>query len=162
VEGGAPAHGFSVAVWIGLATLALTLTSALTLPVWGRLLDRYDPATVLTATLVAALVCSVPFPLVETPLQLTLARAALGVFAVGAQPALARLTRDLAPHGMVARALGFGNALFLLGNGVAPVLAGIIGPWLGMRAYFATNLLLAAAGLWLWLRRPARPAPPGT
>ncbi len=81
---------------------------------------------------------------------------ALGLFAVGAQPALARLTRDLAPPGMVARALGFGNALFLLGNGMAPVLAGIIGPWLGLRAYFGFNLLLVLAGWLLWARREAR------
>jgi hypothetical protein len=96
----------------------------------------------------AAWVWSLPFPFVTSPLQL-----ALGRFAVGAQPTLARLTRDLAPPGRVARALGIGNALFLMRNGTAPVLAGLIGPWLGLRAYFGFNLLMIFAGFVLWARR---------
>jgi MFS family permease len=105
--------------------------------------------------LVTVVAFCLPFPFVQTPVQLTIGRIALGLFAVGAQPALARLTRDLAPPGMVARALGFGNALFLLGNGLAPVLAGIIGPWMGLRAYFGLNVALALAALLLWTRRRA-------
>jgi MFS family permease len=154
LEGGAPAWGLGVAAWVGIVTLALTLSSIVALPLWGRALDRFDPALVLTLTLLTALLFSLPFPFVQTPAQLALSRAALGLFAVGAQPALARLTRDLAPPGMVARALGFGNALFLLGNGTAPLLAGIIGPWLGLRAYFGLNVMMVLAGLLLWTRRP--------
>ncbi|HEX7928470.1 MAG TPA: MFS transporter, partial [bacterium] len=159
LEAKAPAWGLGVGAWIGIVTLALTLSSVVALPWWGRALDRFDPRSVLTVTLVAALVFSLPFPFVQSPVQLTLGRIGLGLFAVGAAPALARLTRDLAPPGTVARALGFGNALFLLGNGMAPVVAGIIGPWLGLRAYFGYNVLLALAGLLLWIRRrPPEPA----
>lgn len=160
LERGAPAWGLGVGAWVGIVTLALTLSSIVALPLWGRALDRYNPATVLTLTLFTALVFSLPFPFVQTPAQLALSRTALGLFAVGAQPALARLTRDLAPPGMVARALGFGNALFLLGNGTAPVLAGVIGPWLGLRAYFGLNVLIVLAGLVFWTRRPAGPERP--
>jgi MFS family permease len=156
LEGGAESWHLNVATWVGIVTLALTLSSAVSLPFWGRALDRFAPATVLTVTLAAALLWSLPFPFVTSPLQLALGRMALGLFVVGMQPALARLTRDLAPPGMVARALGFSNALFLLGNGAAPVLAGLIGPWLGLRAYFGVNLLMVLAGLLLWARR--RPA----
>jgi hypothetical protein len=33
------------------------------------------------------------------------------------------------------------------------VLAGLIGPWLGLRAYFGFNLLMIFAGFVLWARR---------
>lgn len=44
-------------------------------------------------------------------------------------------------------------------SGGASVLAGIVGPLSGLRAYFARNAVLLAAGLGLWLlstRRGAR------
>ena len=67
-----------------------------------------------------------------------------------------RLIKERAPEGMDARALSFGTSLYMLGHGGAPVLAGIVGPLLGLRAYFGLNVLLLAAGLALWLRSFAR------
>ncbi len=93
-----------------------------------------------------------PFPFVQSPLQLTGARAALGVLAVGIQPAVLRQVKEFAPAGMDARALALSTSLQMLGNGGGPLLAGLIGPWLGLRAYFGLNaaLLAVGAGLWMW------------
>jgi len=40
--------------------------------------------------------------------------------------------------------------------GIAPFSAGLIGPVLGLRVYFALTILGMAGGLWLWMRRPGR------
>jgi hypothetical protein len=51
--------------------------------------------------------------------------------------------------------------MYMLGHGGAPVLAGIVGPLLGLRAYFGLNVLLLAVGLGLWLASYARTSAPG-
>jgi DHA1 family multidrug resistance protein-like MFS transporter len=158
--GGAPSRqGLAVEQWVGLATVALTVSSAAAVPFWGRLLDRFDSGSVLAVSLFLAFAASLWFPFVGGPLELTLARLVLGALAVGTHPATLRLMKEHAPTGMDARVLAFGTSLSMLGNGGAPVLAGLLGPWLGLRAYFGVNaaLLLFALGWW-WaaVLRPAR------
>ena len=149
---GAPGYlGLSVEAWVGLVNVALTVTSALSLPFWGRALDRFQPGWLLGLGLLLALLCALPVPLLSNPLQLAVARGALGLLGAGIMPAIVRLTKERAPAGMDARALAFGTSLYMLGHGGAPVLAGVVGPLLGLRAYFAGNVLLLLTGLVLWL-----------
>ncbi|HEX9844216.1 MAG TPA: MFS transporter [bacterium] len=149
---GAPGYlGLSVEAWVGLVNVALTVTSALSLPFWGRALDRFQPGWLLGLGLLLALLCALPVPLLSNPLQLAVARGALGLLGAGIMPAIVRLTKERAPAGMDARALAFGTSLYMLGHGGAPVLAGVVGPLLGLRAYFAGNVLMLLTGLVLWL-----------
>ena len=148
---GAPAFlGLGIGPWVGLATMALTVTSALAVPFWGRALDRVSPGSVLALALLASVPAALLFPFVQNPLQLTVARAVLGALAVGIQPAALLLMRNAAPAGMDARVLAYATSLNMLGNGAAPFLAGLLGPWLGLRAYFAgiAALLLACGAYW--------------
>jgi MFS family permease len=85
-------------------------------------------------------------------LQLVLARMAFGLTAAGLQTALFHLLRTHAPPGMDARAIAYATAFQFLAMGVAPFLAGLIGPVLGMRAYFAVTIVAMIGGLALWLR----------
>jgi len=144
---------FSLETWVGVATLALTISSALALPLWGRGLDRFEPTRVLALSLMTGALAMWLFPFVRNPLELTGARLLLGLFAVGIQPAAVRLIKGWAPAGMDARTLALGTALQMLGNGAAPFIAGLIGPWLGLRAYFAFNALMLLTALLLWWRR---------
>ena len=145
-------RGYSVEIWVGVATLALTIASAVALPFWGRILDRFDPARVMGLALIAGVVVALPFPFVRDPLELTIARVALGLFAVGLQPAGIRMVKEWAPAGMDGRALSMATALNMLGNGGGPFLAGIIGSWWNLRAYFAVMAVLVLLGMmeWLW------------
>jgi len=99
---------------------------------------------------------------VADPLQLTAARFVFGALAVGIQPAVLRLMKAAAPHGMDARVLAFGTSAAMLGNGGAPMLAGAMAPWVGLRSYFVliAMLLLASLGWWWWrgMRPAGRPA----
>ena len=143
--------GLSVAAWVGLASLSITVTSGVGVLVWGWLLDRIHPSPLLIFGLLGAIVCALPMPLLQDPLQLAIARGVLGLVGAGIQPALIIMIKARSPKGMEARALSFGTSLYMLGHGGAPVLAGIIGPLLGLRAYFWSNVLMLLAGLGLWL-----------
>jgi MFS family permease len=62
------------------------------------------------------------------------------------------LLRIHAPPGMDSRAIAYATAFHFFAMGLAPFLAGLIGPVFGLRAYFALTVLLMAGGLVLWLR----------
>ena len=70
--------------------------------------------------------------------------------------ALVQLIRIHAPVGMDARAISYSTAFHFFAMGIAPFSAGLIGPALGLRVYFALTILLMAGGLWLWMRRAGR------
>jgi MFS transporter, DHA1 family, multidrug resistance protein len=146
-------RGISLETWVGVAAMALTISSAAAAPVWGRWLDRFEPGRVLALSLLTGMLASWLFPFVQTPLQLTLARLVLGACAVGIQPAAVHLIRTWSPTGMDARTLALGTALGMLGNGATPLAAGLIGPLLGLRAHFGFIALLLLGGLLLWVLR---------
>ena len=67
--------------WEEAVALALGVSGLIAMPVWGRVLDRHDPARILAFATAAAAVCHVPLIFIETPLQLVIARAAFGLSA---------------------------------------------------------------------------------
>jgi DHA1 family multidrug resistance protein-like MFS transporter len=150
--------GLTVGTWVGAATVSLTVASALAVPFWGRLVDRYSPGDILGVALAMGVLASLLIPAAGDPLQLTIARFVLGGLAVGIQPSVLRLMKAAAPPGMDARVLAFGTACSMLGNGGAPALAGAMAPWVGLRVYFVliAALLLGSLGWWWW--RGMRPA----
>ena len=148
------------AFWLGAVALTLGISGLIAMPLWGRVLDRYDPARVLAFATAAAAVSHVPLLFLQTPLQLVLARAAFGLSAAAMQPSIIRLLKKHAPAGMDARAISYGASFQFIAMGLAPFCAGLIGPALGLRAYFALTIVLTTAGLALWLQsgRPVRAA----
>jgi DHA1 family multidrug resistance protein-like MFS transporter len=144
------------AYWVGAAAIALGVSGLIAMPIWGRVLDRHDPARVLAFATAAAAVTHLPLLVLETPLQLVLARVAFGVSAAAMQPAIVRLLKEHAPPGMDARAISYGSSFQFIAMGLAPFCAGLIGPVLGLRAYFALTIVLTVAGLVLWRRSGSR------
>lgn len=147
-----PAGQRSEAFWLGTVALALGISGLVAMPIWGRILDRHDPGRVLAIATGAAAVSHVPLLFLETPLQLVLARAAFGLSAAAMQPAIIRLLKRHAPAGMDARAISYGTSFQFIAMGLAPFTAGLIGPVLGLRAYFALTIVLTIAGLVMWRR----------
>lgn len=139
-------------VWVGAAAVALALSMLVALPFWGRMQDRIGPARVLTFAAVATVLTHVPLLVLQTPLQLVLARVAFGLTAAGMPTAIFALLRTHAPPGMDARAISYSTAFHFFGMGLAPFFAGLIAPGLGWRVYFALTILLMLGGLVLWLR----------
>ena len=149
----AAAGGGDEAFWVGAAAMALALSSVVVLPFWGRVIDRYGPARVMAFAGAAAVVTHLPLLIVETPLQLVLARIAFGLSAAAMHPAVVQLLRLNAPKGMDARAISYATSFQFFAMGIAPFFAGIIGPLFGLRAYFALTMLALSAGLVMWMRR---------
>ena len=140
------------AFWVGAAAMALALSMLIAMPLWGRVLDRVGPGRVLAFSSAAAVVTHLPLLVLQTPLQLVLARVAFGLTAAAMPPAIFQLLRIHAPAGMDARAISYASAFQFLAMGLAPFFAGLIGPVLGLRAYFGLTILLMLGGLVLWLR----------
>ena len=138
--------------WVGAAAMAGAFCMLVATPVWGRVLDRAGPAKVLLVCGIATVVTHAPLLVLQTPMELVLSRAAFGLSSAGMQAAIVYLLRTVSPPGMDARAIAYMSAFQFFGMGVAPFLAGLIGPLMGMRAYFALTMVLMAGGLWLWRR----------
>ena len=144
------------AYWIGAAATAMALSTMVALPLWGRVIDRTGPARVLVIAAAATVITHLPLLVLQTPLQLVVARVAFGLTSAGMQTAILHLLRIHAPPGMDARALSYVTAFQFLAMGLAPFIAGLVGPLLGLRAYFAITTALMLGGLVLWLRTASR------
>ncbi|MCX7141627.1 MAG: MFS transporter, partial [Proteobacteria bacterium] len=151
--------GYSVATWIAAPAVGFTIVSVAILPFWGRVLNRHEPGRVLKWQLAGSFATSLLLPLVQDPLQLTLARVLFAVFVAGLTPTLIRMVRERAPKGMDARTLSYGTAVQQMGTATAPLVAGAMAPYLGLRAYFvlASCMLLVALVLWSRVGRQGGP-----
>ncbi len=143
--------------WVGASAMAMAVATVVALPFWGRALDRLGPGRVLVFAVVATIVTHLPLLFIETPLQLVIARAVFGLTAAAMPTAIVQLIKMHAPAGMDARAISYSTAFQFFAMGVAPFAAGLIGPVLGLRVYFALTIVAMTGGLLLWLRavRPA-------
>lgn len=144
------------AFWVGAAAMAMAVGTVIALPFWGRALDRIGPRRVLVYATIATVVTHLPLLVIETPLQVAIARAAFGMGAAAMPTAIVQLIRMHAPPGTDARAISYSTAFQFFAMGIAPFAAGLIGPVLGLRVYFALTIVAMAAGLWLWQRAAAR------
>jgi MFS family permease len=149
----------SGAFWVGAVAMGLAISSVVSLVLWGKILDRVDPARVLVFTTAAAGLTQIPLVFLETPLQLVLARVAFGLGASMMQPAIIRLLKAYAPEGMDARAISYATSFQFIAIGIAPFVAGIVGPLFGLRSYFALTVVLTLVALTLWLRAARQPMP---
>ena len=148
-----PASAGTEAFWVGAAAMGLAVTSIAAMPLWARALDRFGPARILLFATAAAVLTHAPLPLLQTPLQLVLARLAFGLTSAAMLPAIIQLVRMHAPPGKDARAISYASSFQCIGMGLVPFSAGLIGPVLGLRVYFALCVVLTLGGLMLWLRR---------
>ena len=140
------------AFWVGAAAMALALSMLIAMPFWGPILDRVGSARVLRFSIAATVITHLPLLVLQTPLQLVIARVAFGLTAAAMWPAILQLLRLHAPKGMDARAISYATAFQFLAMGLAPFLAGLIGPVLGMRAYFGVTIVLMILGGVMWVR----------
>ncbi len=153
---GTGAEPGAAATWIGAAATAMALSSMIALPLWGKVIDRIGPTRVLVYAAAASVVTHLPLLVLQTPMQLVVSRVAFGLTAAGMQTAIFQLLRVHSPPGMDARALSYATAFQFLAMGIAPFVAGLVGPVLGLRAYFGLTIALMLGGWALWVRGEKR------
>jgi MFS family permease len=149
----------TVNLWVGAVSLVLPVGSALAAPLWGRLLDRLGPSRALPFSIALGALGVVGVAAAYDPLSLAVSRFVLGLLAIGIGPAAISLVRGRAPAGMESRVLAYLTSSGMIGMGGGPLLAGQIGPLLGLRAYFLCNAALIVLGFYFWRR--ARRVQPG-
>ena len=145
--------GLSVESWVAATAVGFTFAGIVALPLWGRILDRVAPARVLAILLAGACLSSVLTPLARDGLELTIARVAFALFVSGLPPVLIHMIKDRAPKGMEARTLAYGTSIQQLGSAVAPLIAGLLAPYLGLRGFFGLCSAMLIVGWVLWHRR---------
>ena len=157
--GGTDADAATEAYWIGAAAVATAVSMLVATPVWGRVIDRFGPGRVLAICTAATVITHLPLLVLETPLQLIFTRIAFGLTAAGMPTATFHLLRIYSPPGMDSRAISYATAFHFFAMGLAPFVAGLIGPVFGLRTYFALTILLMVGGFIAW-RRAERPGAP--
>ena len=75
------------------------------------------------------------------------------VFVSGLPPILIRMIQERAPQGMEARALAYGTSIQQMGSAIAPLVAGLVAPYLGLSGFFWACSVMLIAGWVLWRRR---------
>ena len=148
--------GVSVETWVAMTAVAFTAGGIAILPFWGRALNRWPAERVLAISLLGTCVTSVLQPLVRDPLELTAARIVFALFISGLPPTLIHLIKERAPHGMEARTLSYGTALQQMGSATAPLIAGMLAPYVGLRGFFWLCSALLVIGGTLWVRQTRR------
>ena len=148
--------GLSVETWVAITAMAFTAAGVACLPIWGWLLNRQSAERVLTLIIAGAAVTSLLQPLVRDALELTIARMVFALFVSGLPPTLIRMIRERAPEGMEGRTLSYGTSLQQLGSAIAPLIAGVLAPFLGLRGFFWLSSALLAVGWVLWVRHSRR------
>ena len=66
------------------------------------------------------------------------------------------MIRERAPHGMEARTLSYGTAIQQMGSATAPLVAGMLAPYVGLRGYFVLASALIGLGWVLWRKAEKR------
>ena len=144
--------GLAVERWVAITAIAFTAGGVAMLPLWGWALNRWPAERVLALILVGTCATSLLQPLVRDPLELTVARILFALFVSGLPPTLIRMIKERAPKGMEARTLSYGTALQQMGSACAPLIAGLLAPYLGLRGFFWLSSALLLVGWALWAR----------
>jgi DHA1 family multidrug resistance protein-like MFS transporter len=122
----------STAIWAGLILGTAPLVSGIVAPIWGRLSDRIGQKLLLQRSLLGFTICLGLMGLAQSPLQLLLIRAAMGLvggFSVTTQA----LVSVQAPRELITRAIGRTNAARVLGMAIGPLPGGLLADAIGIR-----------------------------
>jgi DHA1 family multidrug resistance protein-like MFS transporter len=154
----AESGGYSVETWVAITAIAFTVANVAILPLWGWVLNRHPAERVLALILAGTCATGLLQPLVRDPLELTAARVLFALFISGLPATLIHLIRERAPQGMEARTLSYGTALQQMGSALAPLIAGLLAPFIGLRGFFWLCTALLVIG-WIWWVRHIRRLP---
>lgn len=131
----------TVNLWAGAVFAISFAFSALLAPFWGKMADRHGHRLMLIRS--SAMICFsyLLCYLVQTPLQLLLARACMGI-SCGMTPAIMSMTSALVPRERLGFAMGMLQSSNVFGHVTGPLLGGTIAQYLGVRQSFLVNTML--------------------
>jgi EmrB/QacA subfamily drug resistance transporter len=138
--------------------IAYHLTSASTMPLWGRASDLHGRKRLLIAAVVVFLLGSALCGIAGTIGQLIAFRACQGVGGGGMITLAMAVIADVVPPRERGRYQGYIQLLFMLSSVLGPLLGGLLADALSWRWVFYVNLPVGAAALAILLTRLRLPA----
>lgn len=146
----------------GIAFSVTGVAGVIAVPLLGRASDRVGEAKVLLLALAGAALMTAPQAFTDSYWLFVAERFAVGLFVGAIVPtANALVGRSTAPS---ERGFTFGltQSAYFLGNSFGPMTGGVVGAAFGLHwVFLVTAMLLAGAGVAVWLYVPRRPAREG-
>ncbi len=153
--------GDNTALITGVVFSSVGIATVLAAPSWGRYGERVGFRRVLYIGLVGTALASIPQIFAANVVQFGILRFIFGVFMAGVLPAAnATIAAAVSPE-FRGRAFGISNSFNMMGNAIGPLVGGVIGTWLGIRAVFlTTGVMMLLTALWVKtiLKAPAQRA----
>jgi DHA1 family multidrug resistance protein-like MFS transporter len=143
--------GLSVEFWAGMAFSAQAFTMMIAAPIWGAVADRYGRKLMIERAMFGGAILLFCMGLVRSAEGLTLLRAVQGMV-TGVVSAATALVAAVAPRERSGYALGALQMGFWCGTALGPLIGGFIADnWGYQAAFYVTGVLLAVAGVVIWL-----------
>jgi MFS family permease len=146
-----------VASYSGLISSLAAVGTGISAWLLGHLAARLPAQRLLLLTLVAGIFLCLPMAFVQTPLQLLLVRAALGLCAGGTLTLAYSLANQVIPAHAKGAAFGVLSSTALLGSASSPLITGAL-TRLDLRVVFGLDSVLYAVAL-VWALRSVRATP---
>jgi DHA1 family multidrug resistance protein-like MFS transporter len=146
--------GLSVEFWAGMAFSSQAFTMMIAAPIWGAVADRYGRKLMIERAMFGGAVLLFCMGLVRSAEGLALLRAVQGMV-TGVVSAANALVASVAPRERSGYALGALQMGFWCGTALGPLIGGFIADtWGYQAAFYVTGVLLAVAGVVIWLGIP--------
>lgn len=148
----------SVNIWSGVIFSVSFIVSAVMAPIWGRMADTRGRKAMALRSGISLAITYFLCGIVQSPLQLLLARALQG-FAAGLWPAELAIMSSYAPKEKTGFCMGCMQGALTGGAVIGPLLGGVLAHYFGMRmAFFVASgaLALITVITMLFIKEPPR------
>ena len=148
----------NVNLWSGLCFAVSFAVSAVVSPIWGKLSDKMGKKPMVIRSSFLLAISYLLGGIVETPMQLFLARAFQG-FASGLWPACLVILSAYTPKSKIGLSMGLMQSANICGGILGPLLGGILATAFGMRNSFfvgASALALITVITFIFIKEPPR------
>jgi len=115
-----------VGLWLGVIYSSLSFSRLFSLPIFGRLSDKYGPKRFICIGLFLYTFLALAFILATNLYHVALIRFARGITSAMVVPIARAYVGDLAPKGHEGRYMGYFNISFFLGMGLGPLIGGLV------------------------------------
>lgn len=130
-------------LWIGIIYSSLSFSRLFTLPIFGRLSDKYGPKRFICFGLACYSMLAIAFIFASSLDQVALIRFARGITSAMVVPIARAYVGELSPPGHEGRYMGYFNISYFLGMGLGPLIGGLI-----VDLYTFDILFSIMSGIW--------------
>lgn len=133
----------AIGLWIGIIYASLSFSRLFSLPIFGRLSDKYGPKRLICIGLFLYALLALAFLLVTDLSHVAMIRFARGITSAMVVPIARAYVGELAPKGQEGRYMGYFSISFFLGMGLGPLIGGALVTYRSFEMMFSVM-----SGIW--------------